>query len=939
LVIVPDNATRIILYNQECETYEDNLVTYTITAGSSNVNEGESITLNVTTKNVPENTVLYWKINYNNSSSDPDFFTAVTGTTTIVNRVSTFNVTLESDLTTEGSETFYVELITDSITGDVVDSTDIITINDTSRYYYYLVRDTYNCEAYGGPTAYYKVNTDYGDNKLVKVNGGDGSNKWLERDESQQNGSNTASFVDVTNCVQGTPTYSINEPSSTVDEGATVTFTVSTTYVRDGTTLYWKVNTNNTSQNPSEVADFVTYTLSGTTTISNGSGVAEVRIYNDLLTEGSESFYMELRAKGIDGPLVDTSGVVTIGDTSRTPPTYNITGPSPSTVTENASAIFNVTTTDVPNGTVLYWRVNYNNSTDSSDFGGTSGDVTINNNSGTFSVSIANDSKTEGTETFRVDLYTDNLRATIPIDTSDVVEILDTSTYPTVEFAHTQTCIGTSSTSGRVTFYSVTGGNGGPYQVTLNGTNWSDWTGSSFRIDNIADGNYNLRARDSLGNLSTINSINVNCYREPTYAISASPVTINEPGSVTFTVTTEYVSNGTTLYWVTEYESGSSSGSVDFNNSTGAVIINSAGTASFVIGIEADNFTEGTETFKVRLRTGSTSGNNVATSQTITIGDTSVNTQPIWVSRSYTTCFNCVATLVYQNTNPYSPPSIKDYYRIGLTGTPQQGAPTGAGVSEGTACNTGAIYDNPTYGCSGCTRVTTRVQTNPCSTAGNLVTTVSDSNDCYVPNSNCCGPNARVANYQPIDEYECVGCQQYQLLQDINICSDTHGNKIRGSAVGGSNNAACGGCCGQSTTPNWVDSGSPYCVNGYQYQLKTDNNPCSSTHTATDSVPTGNNSQCWQLSDIYYTTCNDAKTLTTPYQSYVLNDVYKVTTYNVPGNWENQGTLMQGDWYFNDSNGSHRRTFYSDLENAGRINTTDLSECTTGGGTDPEQLD
>jgi hypothetical protein len=79
--------------------------------------------------------------------------------------------------------------------------------------------------------------------------------------------------------------------------------------------------------------------------------------------------------------------------------------------------------------------------------------------------------------------------------------------------------------------------------------------------------------------------------------------------------------------------------------------------------------------------------------------------------------------------------------------------------------------------------------------------------------------------------------------------------------------------------------------------------------------------------------------LTTPYQSYVLNDVYKVTTYNVPGNWENQGTLMQGDWYFNDSNGSHRRTFYSDLENAGRINTTDLSECTTGGGTDPEQLD
>ena len=393
IVIVPDDATRVILYNQECDTYEDNLVTYTITAGSSNVNEGESITLNVTTKNVPENTVLYWKINYNNSSSDPDFFTSVTGTTTIVNKVSTFSVSLESDLAKEGSETFYVELLTGSILGDIVDSTDIITINDTSRYYYYLVRDTYNCEAYGSPTAYYKVNTDYGNNKLVKVNGGDGSNKWLERDESQQNGSNTASFVDVTNCVQGTPTYSINEPSSTVDEGATVTFTVSTTYVRDGTTLYWKVNTNDTSQNPSETNDFTTYTLTGTTTISNGSGGTTFTIIrNDLLTEGSESFYMELRARGIDGPLVDTSGVVTINDTSTTPPTYNITGPT--TVNENASAVFNVTTTDVPDGTVLYWRVNYNNeSTDSNDFGTTSGTVTINNNSGSISVSITNDNK------------------------------------------------------------------------------------------------------------------------------------------------------------------------------------------------------------------------------------------------------------------------------------------------------------------------------------------------------------------------------------------------------------------------------------------------------------------------------------------------------------------------------------------------------------------
>lgn len=884
IVIVPDDATRIILYNQECDTYEDNLVTYTITAGSSNVNEGESITLNVTTKNVPENTVLYWKINYNNSSSDPDFFTSVTGTTTIVNKVSTFSVSLESDLTTEGSETFYVELRTDSISGTIVDSTDIITINDTSRYYYYLVRDTYNCEAYGGPTAYYKVNTDYGNNKLVKVNGGDGSNKWLERDESQQNGSNTASFVDVTNCVQGTPTYSINEPSSTVDEGATVTFTVSTTYVRDGTTLYWKVNTNDTSQNPTETNDFTTYTLSGTTTISNGSGGATFTIIrNDLLTEGSESFYMELRARGIDGPLVDTSGVVTINDTSTTPPTYSISGPN--SVNENASAVFNVTTTDVPDGTILYWRVNYNSSTDSSDFGGTSGDVTINNNSGTFSVSIANDSKTEGTETFRVDLFTDNLRGTTAIDTSDVVQILDTSTYPGVSFTYLQTCNGTSNASGRVTFTDVTGGDSGPYEVTINGTDWSTWTGGSFRIDNIGDGNYNLRARDFSENYSSISTITVDCYRAPTYAISASPVTINEPGSVTFTVTTQYVPNGTTLYWVTEYESGSSSGSADFNNSTGTVTINSAGTATFNIGIEADNFTEGTETFKVRLRTGSTSGNNVATSQTITIGDTSVNTQPIWVSRNYITCYSCTNYTVYQNTNPNSPPSIKDYYRIGESGPIQAGAPTGGN------CNTDPNYTE-TFGCNGCTRYKTLTKTNPCSSAESPKVEIVSLNsvNCYQEGVNCCAQST-TPNYVFEGSYGCSGCAKYEILVDRNVCtSGQYGSTTNGSVVD-ENSAFChqtGDCCGQSTASNYLTVSSE-CIGGFITEYRQDANLCSPTFGPQYQISVPTNVRCYTYYGAFATTCSEAIAENYTIDIYTDGTSYRMGSAN--------GSPAQGTYY------------------------------------------
>ena len=775
LVIVPDNTTRVILYNQECDTYEDNLVTYTITAGSSNVNEGESITLNVTTKNVPNNTVLYWKINYNNSSSDPDFFTAVTGTTTIVNKVSTFSVSLESDLTTEGSETFYVELITGSITGDIVDNTDIITINDTSRLYYYLVRDTYNCESYGSPTAYYKVNTDYGNNKLVKVNGV-GDNKWLERNELSQNDGDSAAFVDVTNCVQGTPTYSITEPSSVVSEGDTVTFTINTTYVRDGTILYWKVNTNDSSQNASENDDFSF--ISGSTAINNNIGnTTYTVIRNDTTTEGSETFYLELRTTSINGPLVDTTGVITITDTSTSAPTYSFSS-TPSSVDEGSSTNFTVTTTDVPNGTTLYWTIDYNSSSDSTDFTSTSGSFTINNNSGVIGVSIANDYKTEGSQTFKVQLRTVSTSGTI-VKTSDEVTINDTSTYPGVSFTYLQTCNGTSNASGRVTFTDVTGGDSGPYKVTINGTDWSTWTGGSFRIDNIGDGNYNLRARDFSENYSSISTITVDCYRAPTYSISPSTLTINEPGSVTFTVTTQYVPNGTTLYWTTEHEIGSSS-PTDFSPSIGTVTIQN-NTSTFNVGILADNFTDGTETFKVRLRTGSLSGNIVATSQTVTIYDTSKNTVPNWEYQNYTTCSGCENVAVYKDTNPNS--TTNGYYKIGTGGNPQLNQPSGG------ICNTNAVWENNgSYGCYGtCGKYYTQTDSNPCSITsqstrqGDLVPGEGNSTFCY-NGSNCCGQSTTPVYSVYVSER----CDEntgiiYETYSNSNPCASYAGTQERAS--------------------------------------------------------------------------------------------------------------------------------------------------------------
>ena len=119
---------------------------------------------------------------------------------------------------------------------------------------------------------------------------------------------------------------------------------------------------------------------------------------------------------------------------------------------------------------------------------------------------------------------------------------------------------------------------------------------------------------------------------DPTYAVGQSSTSINEGSTVTFTVSTTYVSNGTTLYWTINSTSGTVNGS-DFSDgaTSGSFTINS-GTGSVSRTLTSDTSSEGNETFQFQVRTGSTSGTIVATSSTITINDTSVNSQPFSAS-------------------------------------------------------------------------------------------------------------------------------------------------------------------------------------------------------------------------------------------------------------------------------------------------------------------
>jgi hypothetical protein len=98
---------------------------YSVTVPSS-INEGSAGTINIATTSVPDSTTLYYTLT---NSSD---FSASSGSFTINSNSGSFNVTPTEDTTTEGSETFQVEIRIGSTSGTIVTTSNSITINDTS---------------------------------------------------------------------------------------------------------------------------------------------------------------------------------------------------------------------------------------------------------------------------------------------------------------------------------------------------------------------------------------------------------------------------------------------------------------------------------------------------------------------------------------------------------------------------------------------------------------------------------------------------------------------------------------------------------------------------------------------------------------------------------------------------------------------------------------
>ena len=237
--------------------------------------------------------------------------------------------------------------------------------------------------------------------------------------------------------------YAVSASPTTINETSnkTVTFTVDTIGVANGTTMFW-TNTGTTV-----AADFIDGVNNGSFTITaSGSppvGTATITrtTVSDIFTEGPETLVFNIQ---LPSGTTQASATVNISDTSLTPtPTYSITEDRTSiNETTNRTVNFDISTAYVPNGTTLYWQLYTSGGVNASDFtvGSSTGSVTISGASGTpatggtasFSLTTTTDKLTEGSEPFFIYLGTASNAISSNVATSGVISIADTSLTPGV---------------------------------------------------------------------------------------------------------------------------------------------------------------------------------------------------------------------------------------------------------------------------------------------------------------------------------------------------------------------------------------------------------------------------------------------------------------------------------------------------------------------------
>lgn len=301
------------------ENASSNTPSYTIIPSTTTVNEGASITFTINTDNVGNGVVLFYTLGDGTADMNDFSNTTLSGQFEINNNTGTVTRAITADLLTEGSQTFYFKLRTQSVSGTVVKTSPLITIADTSLtpsvITYYNVT---NCDGGGAGVLQFNGANTLANNAVVKSsNGGCYTITGVSGTTAQTSGVYQSQFNSCNDCIGYTPpaptynTLTINP--TTVNEGGSITGTLTTSNVPDGTVLYFTLSPDSGVFD----GDF-NQTFFGQFTVNNNSGTFTRTIVADLLTEGTETFRVQIRESPAGTP-VKTSGNITINDTSITP--------------------------------------------------------------------------------------------------------------------------------------------------------------------------------------------------------------------------------------------------------------------------------------------------------------------------------------------------------------------------------------------------------------------------------------------------------------------------------------------------------------------------------------------------------------------------------------------------------------------------------------------
>ena len=576
--------------------------TYRITKTGTSVNEGSSITFSVYTHNVEWGSYL----SYSLSGIDvADLSTGLlTGTALVVpsgtEGLATVTLNLVQDYFTDGQE---------SLVLNVGGTSSSVVVNDTSLTPNYQISssaDAYNeggtavftISATGVPAGTAAQYTLSGINS-TDITGarsghvafsGDGTATLsvpLTADQLTEGtetltlkvGSATRS-VSISDTSK-TPTYVITSTAQNYNEGASASFTLSTTNLATGTqvpyTLSGIASTDTTSD------------LTGQLSIgSDGRATLLVPLINDALSEGTEVLVLTAGGSAKSVQVLDTSLA----------PTYAIT-PASTSYNEGGTASFRLSTTHLAVGTELSYTLSGISANDTST--SLTGTLTLGSDlSATLSIPLTSDSLLEGTETLRLTVA----------GVSASTQINDTSKTPSYSLSTTQASFNEGATAiFRLITNNVAEGYIFPYTLTgVSATDLVYGSSGSLRIGNTAESTIAVPLKNDmlsegaetlvLNIAGLTSSVVVNdTSLSPTFYISTTTSTYNEGTNVVFSIAASNATAGTSVAYTL---SGVSAQDIGIPL-TGHLIVGSGGLATLAVPVVADLFTEGSETLRLTL--------------------------------------------------------------------------------------------------------------------------------------------------------------------------------------------------------------------------------------------------------------------------------------------------------------------------------------------------